>query len=100
MEDIEITSYIAHALMMSQVLEIGQLYRCCQNRFVGLSKNRFESLLLLMNDNAAITVITDTHIYQTTSAMSTPKTIDEIKAIAGVKTLSSIHHPLESLLLI
>lgn len=77
---IKISAFISHGLMLNQIMKLTDLFDLCKRRFDWIDKKEFDEILIILKEGSAITGITETHIYQTSSIINKQKTIEEINA--------------------
>lgn len=88
---ISLSAYICNAISCLQIMKKVELFNFCKRKFEWLSESEFEEVVKLLNEEAAITGITDVYVYQTSTCLMPPKrNIDEIMVL--VEQSISQHH--------
>lgn len=82
---------ISHSLMMNQIESLDQEFKMIITRFPEVTYDEFTEALKICKSTCLITVITETHFFQTTSTLKKSKSIDELIEKAGV-TRNTVFH--------
>lgn len=85
---VSLAGYICYVVGSVQVITKEQLFTFCKRRFKWLIEDDFEKVLKLVQEEFAITGITDVHVYKT--SIHSTKTHEEIMNV--VRQLPSQYH--------
>jgi hypothetical protein len=88
---VSLAAYICSAVMGLQIIKKQQLFEFCERKFKWMTKDDFEKVLKLVQEECAITGITDIYVYQTSTCLMPPKkSMDEIMSVLQQPTTQ--HH--------
>jgi hypothetical protein len=85
---VSLAGYICHFVGSVQVMKKEDLFGFCERKFKWMTKDDFENVLKLVQEQCAITGITGVYVYKT--SIHSTKTHEEIMSV--VRQSPSQHH--------